>query len=310
VHNGSIALITLASLSNPADANWFLGATAEVSATFVAIIGGFLVSRAVSAATERRTLRVQRGALDVQTAVLRSEREALDEQLFHDDWVPWLGQIAFGIAATRGNCSVEDALRSEPSERTADELRPVFEEAKRVVLTALDSFEGAFEPDEPPPPDLEEMIDLDDLDDLHRLAYWGAYMFLNNELAKKPSKFLIIPFSQPDAPEEDLEIVLDNRRVRREKEDRVSELRTNERMLTEEARLLEAEVSKAPVVAGRTAAASLIYLALGGVVWPLWLMSRMRVGLSDSAAWLTFGLVVTGLVAVVGYVVWSIGHEG
>lgn len=272
----------------------------------MAIIGGFLISRTLSARTERRTLTVQRHAIEAQVAVLRSEREALDEQLFRDDWVPWLQEVAHGIAASAGTVSVEDALSEVPSVRTADELRPVFEKATEVVLSALQSFEPAFQPDTLPPPELEEMVDLEDLDDLCRIANWGAYIFLTNELAKKPSTFLVIPFSRREREAKPPEVEVDDRRARREKEHRVSELRTNERLLSEHARQLEIEASKSPIEAGRVAAFVLVYLAAGGVVWPLLLMARMRVGLSTATAWLTFGLVTTGLAAVLGYVVLAI----
>lgn len=269
----------------------------------MAIIGGFLISRTLSVRTERRTLTVQRHAIEAQVLVLRSEREALDEQLFRDDWVPWLQEVAYGIAASAGTVSVEDALSEVPSVRTADELRPVFEKAAEVVLSALQFLKPAFQSDALPPPELEEMVDLEDLDDLCRIAYWGAYIFLTDELAKKPSKFLVIPFSRPEREEKPPEVEVDDRRARREKEDRVSELKTNERMLGEHARQLEIEASKSSIEAGRVAAAVLIYLAVGGVVWPLWLMARMRIGLSTATAWFTFVLVTTGLAAVLGYVV-------
>ena len=299
----------LAAISMPADANWLLSAIAQVTAAFVAIIGGFLLSRVLATSTERRGLAVQRQALDAHASVVRAERQRLDDELFRDDWVPWLQDVTYGIAGSRGAAGLDDALEAFPSTRSAEELRPVFEQAKALSLDALAYLEPAFQPDEPPPPEFEEIYDVDRLSDFQRISYWGAYVYLTNELAKKPSTFLIIPFSKPDPEPTRPEVEVDDRRARREKESRCDDLRLTERTLVEQLAGLDRVSARASVPGTKVAIGILAYLAGVGIVLPLSLMARLRTDLSSSAASTLVGLVRAGLLAVLAYASWLLQHK-
>ena len=216
--------------------------------------------------------------------------------------MPWLQEVAHGIAASGGEATVEEAVESVPVARSVEELRPIFDETTRGVMRALRLLEGHFKPGQMPPPDLEKMLDLTIVGDIERISLWAAYIYLTNELAKKPSPFLVIPFSHADRIQKAPEVVLDDRRVRGEKESRVAELRVNEALLAQQADQLRREATNPATSVGAFGAFVLSYLALGGVVWPLALLARSRTTLSVPATVLTLALAVTGVADVLSFV--------
>lgn len=291
--------------SDAADPGWFLSSTAQVSATFVAIIGGLLTARTVAATQTRQALRVQARILRAQAVSLGAERDRLEQELLMDDAVPWLREVAYGIAADPAAATVRDAVAAVEVNRSAEELAPVFERATAIVTAALAELEGAFVPGHPPPPDLEDIVDLEDMDDLTLACWWGTYAYLTNKLAEAPSMFLIIPMSPTPPDEAPFEIKVDDRRARREKEARSDDLRTSQAVIAQQLIELDEELDRPPLVAAGWAVAALTALFFGGVLLPLILLARGSTSLSPTTTWSTFGCASAGLVAVCAYAVYA-----
>lgn len=304
----------LALTTKTADANWLLGTIAQVSGTLVAIIGGFLVSRVLGSVSEQRAFRFRVADLEARASVLRAELEQVEADLLKNDWLPWFEKIAPGLASVRGHVTIDEALDEVPCEgRGAAELRDLFEQAKEEIATAVSELETLFTPGEPPPPDLEEIVDLKAMSDLRRIAHWGAYIWLTNEFAKaerdRRSMFMTIPFSAPDPPPRDVQT--DSRNVRRAKEDGASALRTELRLVGEEARQASVAADAIdPSFGSRVPAALLTYLALAGVVLPLALMARRRETVTAFAAWTVFGALTLGLAGMLWAIWWSVRTPG
>lgn len=139
------------------DPNWLLSTTAQSAAALVAIIGGFLVSRVITLASNRAHYEHRLNVLNDQLATANkeiSEREALlislDARNFLSESVERLvnnPKISLGELARLG----------DPRGLSAEQLAPFVEEQRQLVATAFKALIPLLESSPDIPSSLDEV---------------------------------------------------------------------------------------------------------------------------------------------------------
>lgn len=286
----------------PADANWLWSTVARLSATFVAIVGGFLASRVLAASQERKILEQQASGLAARVRVINQEQDNLNGSLIREDALAWLEEGIELIVGTWAEISLDEAVAEHPWERRIEELRLKFDRAAELTRRRHQEFSPMFVEGEQPPPDLEELIELKQLDDVDLMATWMVYKRLTNEFAQKPSMWLTIPFSQPKKRDVPRAVLIESRQVRRESESRLQDLRSEARILTAQLQqALDALASTGVVREAWWGFAVLVFFTLTGIVPSLWMMSSITQKMTPANAYVVVGLFALGLIALLGY---------
>ncbi len=295
--------VTLATAATGVNATSFLSTMAEVTATMVAIVGGFLLSRLIAAGTERRVLRREIEEEGVRRRRVAAEAHVLRQHLLQEDANAWLEDAIDLVVNEWGQVAIADVLVEFPSERDEEELRPFFDEAVNEVAAARERMDSWFVEGEPPPPDLEEIVDLAAMGNIKRLACWRVYMRLTNEFAQRPSMFLTIPFSRPTPDRLPPEFVVESQRVRRGKEEDLRDLRRDEKVAAARIERLEIGLRSREPLGGAWIGFSLLSAMTAiGVLAPLFVLSRLGTGLSHGGALALFIPLAVALIGLLAYV--------
>lgn len=273
------------------DPNWLLSTTAQSAAALVAIVGGFLVSRLVSLASDRLTLERRldelQGHLEIESVrleVVRESRRAVSEE--------WLEDLALTeIVSKMGKISVDEVLAEfVPRGATRDEMSAAADDLIAAVnrvfaiveatgatnrLTMIGKKHG-FGP-------------LDERDDR-----------ILNEIRSQRGGGYLPAASIGDGS---VEIERQERRIAQEEE-----LTASVRALQAEEAVVKRQLrSLAAPPRLRLAVAVLVYFAIVGIVVPLFFMTKRPVPDSSEFRLTIVGLFISGLAGLLLYLGSSIG---
>lgn len=289
----------------PVDPNWLPATTAQSAAAMVAIIGGFLVSRLVSLAGQRQSLAQRVNELHDETEMVSAEFSEVARERRAESFDIFRSWVADRLTEERGLLSAglaAELLEEVPRGSNTDELRPYLEELAAKVRLLAHVVERSTDPEKLSVQALQqEGLDVDD-EDAHLLRLvreaeeerrnGGSLMFasaLGSGLGPNPT-YQALDMQRQDA------------RITRE-----GELRSRLALLAAQTTIAQRELSaiRSPreVWVGL---AALTYLALVGVVFPLYLATRRPVPDSPGMRTTIVVLFCTGLAALLGYVVWSL----
>lgn len=290
----------------PVDPNWLPATTAQSAAAMVAIIGGFLVSRLVSLAGQRQSLAQRVNELHDERKMVSAEFSKVARERRAESFDIFRSWVADRLAEERGVLSADlaaELLEEVPRSSNTEELRPYLEELAAKVRLFAHVVERSTDPEKLSVQALQQQegLDVDD-DDAHLLRLvreaeeqrrnGGSPMFasaLGSGLGPNPT-YQALDMQRQDA------------RITRE-----GELRSRLALLAAQTTITQRELSaiRSPreVWVGLGA---LTYLALVGVVFPLYLATRRPVPDSPGMRTTIVVLFCTGLAALLGYVVWSL----
>lgn len=283
-------------MSDPAT---LYAACAAAAGALVAIMGGFLISRVVGLLAQKEALRSRRRELD--------QRLHLAEAAFSSAHMERLG-VSVGwfddahlddIVEQRGQIDIEEMTQdSNYVGTTEEEMRQVVIERARQVRDAFARIEGDV-----PSGKLGDLTELGIDPPEGEAQVWEAVASaIRQRRNASPGISLVSPITPVVIPKSDI--------VYRRQDERIRE----ERMLRSQVQALHAEVGLVDEELNRLgnglprimiSIAILAYFAFGSVAYPLALLASSRVTDSATARWSVWGLFLSGLLLLVGFLIWS-----
>jgi hypothetical protein len=297
----------------------FLATVATATAALVAIVGGLLVSRVVSLATESSGLAQRHNDLTSALGLERHRRTELAARLLRWDAFDVLGEYFDELAAENPQPDLAAWLREAGSSRTVEEVTPFLEEAMgklqeaREVLLPL--FAGGGRDD-----DLDDAIRAGEVDPPpgEKVYYEDAWWRLKEDIPYVPPRD---PFGIGDSaflsslrvptPYEQHLRALDSAGTKQQHEQLARDVaeadhRVDSLLIQRE----QVELALARVTKPKGVNAGLMVLggfAVAGAVVPLWLLLYVDILLAWTP-FLVLGLFAGGLAALLLYVAYQVNH--
>lgn len=294
------------------DPNWLLSTTAQCAAALVAIVGGFLVSRVVALSTERQGLARRWQELVGRRAISEGQRAAVDGEITgyaYDLFFKWT--MPRSVEARGQNVDTEDLLEQcWPRGATEEQIRAWATSIAALVAQARDEvtrrleggraavttlYEHGLERGEYPTELLEEILKdvkaqarekLSAFDrsiigpdlDLSSLANIRGFASSDLPIQRNDANIIRRADLQASIDALDAEILIVDEQLRRLARPR--------------------EVDVGVYV--------LAYFAGVSIVLPLALLAKRPVPASNGTRIVVVSLFVSGLVALLGYIVWAV----
>lgn len=285
-------------MNSTADPSTLYAATAAAAGALVAIMGGFLISRVVGLLAQRDGLRSRRGELGQRLELAEKELSPIYTERLGVS-VDWFDKAHLDeIIEQRGQIDIE-AMTQESNYvgTTQDEMRSVVTSRARQVRDAFTSIESAVP--NGPVGDLDDLgIDVPEGQERVWLAVADAVREQRRPAGVSPllSAFPIV------LPSSEIEYHRQDERIRDERR-----LRSQVAALTAEIALIDEEMNRLGNGLPRImmSIGILGYFALGSVAFPLALLARNRVTDSPAARWGVWGLFLSGLLLLIGFLIWS-----
>ncbi|MFZ6003787.1 MAG: hypothetical protein ACOYXM_07600 [Actinomycetota bacterium] len=270
------------------DPNWLLSTSAQSAAALVAIVGGFLVSRLVSLASEKQALERRLAELQGRLLIARGRLEEVYEER-HAVSVEWFERAVLPfVIKRRGDVSAEEAFDEFfPRGATEQELEPVatmLAQRVRELLKLVDDT-GISSPDR-----------------LRELGYdlTGRDTRIVTAIARSRQSHSSLAPPFISRSRDDSEIERQDRRIEREED-----LDADVRALEAEAEVLRTQLrSVAAPPRLKLAVGVLVYFAFVSIVLPLWWMTRRPVPHGPELRLAVVVLFASGLGALL-YYVWT-----
>jgi hypothetical protein len=293
----------------------FLSTVATATAALVAIVGGLLVSRVVSLASERSGLLHRRDDLVGQLDAQRQRSGNLEHRLLRWDAIDVLWDHYTDLAAEEPKVDLARWIADEDVDRTPEEIAPFLDEIRAELLEARRALEPLFA-DGHIEHTLDDFVEggVVQIPPGKQHYYDRAFRRLTQEHPHvAPSDVIdgLLGHSYVSSiPAVDLaNMRTANEDVRHDQlqrdADEAHHRVTSLEVQVEQVELALARVS-APVGVG-AGLAVLAYFAFVGAVVPLWLLLYV----DRLLAWvpsLVLGLFVSGFVALLGNVGWQVAH--
>ncbi|MCW2671791.1 MAG: hypothetical protein JWP14_380 [Frankiales bacterium] len=294
----------------PVDPNWLLSTEAQSAAALVAIIGGFLVSRLVSLSSEREGLRRRRREVTVRRNLTSEEHQRIHGERFGQSRARFIDHHLRDVAQASTPPAAESLLDWIPRGSSTEEMRPVAEglieqvaEARTRILLTYPDAGPAF-----PPKDAQSLkgAGVEIPNGLARVYEEVADWIAAIRRSARPRSFVesamsaynvgVIPPLSTANPAMQLRL---DALVRQE-----GDLASEVTRLGGDLALIDAEIQRAAQPRFlRLAFGVLSYFSLVGVLLPLFLMTRRPVPSSPTTRSLVVFAFVSGLVALLAYVV-------
>jgi hypothetical protein len=304
IREGYLAALVAVPASNT-DPNWLLSTAAQSAAALVAIVGGFLVSRLVTLSSERHGLEHRKAELEdlrelraVTWRDVHGERLAYSTTKFEDRWTE-------DAAVDRGQLDVDALLNWIPRGSSEKEMRPVAERLLERIDRAYERVEAHFAGVEIPPTTVDELrnrgldVPIDD-----EAIYKVVASVVRSRRPKPMTAFPSIDYTLPS--------IVGNEAWRRMDMERQDARIAQEADLRAELLSLEGQIEIVDIALARVSQpaglwpgiAVLCYFAAVGIVLPLAYMASRPVEDSLLFRRLIWAGFVSGLVALLVYIVW------
>ena len=125
------------------DPNWLLSTTAQSTAALVAIVGGFLISRAIAFSSEKSSLSKQLYEIETLLAVAKRDLELATEEVFEGTFKWFTEHYLENVMAERGAGARPDDRWMARGSTTKDDEK-MWSILNRYVREALIAVEGKF----------------------------------------------------------------------------------------------------------------------------------------------------------------------
>lgn len=288
------------------DANWLLSTTAQSAAALVAIVGGFLVSRVVGLQSVREGLLHRREEVETQRHLTEldfqrvwTERHAYSARKFRKHHLS-------EVIRLRGEIDVDELLDDfQPIGSEDEEMREVAEELAATVKRAFFAMKEAMGPNQISAPSLADLrkqgVQIAE-DDEEVFSSVASAITVEGRRPFGDSLGTHTFYNAISLPESDVVFQRQERRIELE-----SDLRGRLSLMEADLAIIEQELRKiaSPRGVGRGIGV-LSYLAVVSVIVPLVLMSLRPVPASALARAIVVLLFVSGLGALIWYLVWSL----
>ncbi len=285
-------------MNSTGDPSTLYAASAAAAGALVAIMGGFLISRVVGLLSQRDDLRSRRRQLDRRLQLAEEELSLIYTERLGVS-VDWFDNAHLEeIIEQRGQIDIEAMTQdSNYVGTTEDEMRSVVTNRARQVRDAFTSIESAV-----PKGPVNDFAELGLEVPEGQEHVWIAVADAVRE-QRRPAGFGPLFSGSPIVlPSSGIEYRRQDQRIRDERQ-----VRSQVAALTAEIALIDEEMSRLGNGLPRImmSIGILGYFALGSVAFPLALLARNRVTDSPVARWAVWGLFLSGLIMLIGFLIWS-----
>ena len=286
------------------DPNWLLSSVAQSAAALVAIVGGFLVSRVVGLQSTRDGLLRQRRELSSQRTQLVGELEGVQTIRHARDAEEFRDEQLLDVVERRGDVTAEELLNQfEPRVSTRQEMVSVAEALIRDVKIAWSEVARVWPESQLNAPDLDwfrsQGIEISkDVEDVYEAVADKVEEIRRRNLSSPLGGWAsALPRIRP--------LIEGQRDLGLETEEQM--LRSRLRGLDSQLDLIDAELLRVGNPRGIGVGIGVLsYLALGSVILPVAMLASRPVPDSLVVRRVIVALFASGLVGLLGYLVWSI----
>lgn len=301
----------------PADPNWLYSTIAQSSAALVAIVGGFVLSRLLSLATERNATEMRLAEVRAELQPKQREFERLcDERLRQDVYEQLLEtSVLDALIKRKGDVAVAEAIEMASFRRyPPEELRPVWDEITTTTQALAASIthyarELPFED--------EQLIDFLQQHGIEATAFakkiYYAYLVEESHRRRPPERNHLTSFAALQADTESripARLLYDRKaenetRQRREQKDRdivglraeIAPLEQKEKDLKTRLVIFEHPKGIMPSII------VLVVFACVGIVAPILMLPVSTENFNPVDRWVVVGLFMLGLGLFFGYLI-------
>lgn len=289
-------------MSSAGDPATLYAASAAAAGALVAIIGGFLISRVVGLLAQKETLQLRQRELAQRLGLSSESLDAIHHERLavSTDWFDQ--QHLNTIVEERGQVDVE-AITGDSNfvGTTREEMRQVVERRAGQVQDAFAHIEAAA-----PTGAINDLSELDLSIPGGEEDIWEA-VALAITRSRQPPRANPLWLAQPSVmvPVMPTPEIVYRRQDERIKDER--QARAQVAALTAEVNLVDEELIRLGRGLPRLlmSIGILSYFALGSVALPLFLLARNEVTDSAFPRWGVWGLFVSGLCLIIGFLIWS-----
>jgi hypothetical protein len=292
--------------NTPGDYRPLLLATiVTASAALVAIIGGLLVARVVSLATEKSGLRHRADDLRAALQIEEGRRDEFEEHLHEWDAGTVLMKHYRLLADPQFEPDLDLLIEEADVDRTAEQIQPYLEQIRSELLRARENIEHLFADGYV----RERFDDLVSRGDIRptagtRLIYKAAFEQLQSEKPRPKGRFAAIEAGIAGRPEvlRSVQDLADHRKVKGDAGEVAHKIRA-----------LDSQVEQAELALARVTDVAGVFPALGVLAWfslvgtvvPLFILLDPEKMFGWTPGFAIF-LYCTGLAAVFGYVIYEV----
>lgn len=302
--------IALATAEETVDLGLVLATVATAAAALVAIVGGLLVSRVVSLATERSGLIHRRDDLSGQLETERARLVDLKDRLLASDARYVLRPKYKQLAKPEPRIDLEAWIAEEEVDRTVDEIQAFLDEELARFTDARERLAPMFEEHGAPDFGFDDLVEagIAKLPPGHRDIHDAVFEQLVDEHtppAAEPTWAISVQTAY-QMPEIFFSVGDHQEHAHLERQSDQTEHRISAlEVQVEQASLALARVTQP--VGLRAGVAVLAYFGSVGTLVPFAMMMA-EPQLLPAAGWAAIGLFASGLVALLGYVIWQVKH--
>lgn len=296
------------------DYNWLLSTSAQSAAAIVAIVAGFILSRVLALSADRNGIESRLNEIRSSLRFKSTEHDKLNERIVRWDAQDFLEDVAEKIAEARGEISLEELIEESDFTRLSkDELEPYYDEAVKITKRAYELFQKHPLKSDPPQTvgNYLEQINVKVSDD-ELTFYSPVYQLLRKQYRnRKHGSLGFVGDSFSDGRIDLSSIINPGIQV-----DKYTQLVRDRDSMQLEVRWLknqEEELLQKLNHTGRPkglwlGVIALIYFSITGIIVPIiWLpVSSERFTVTHK--WIVVTCFISGLLFVLGYLVWSIWH--
>lgn len=177
------------------DPNILVATIAQISATIVAIIGGFLVSKILTLIVERNALSDRLKDVNRDLITRTGFCDNIRKELLDMDGTDFIIDSIEDLIEKLDTITIRELMiTNESTERTEEELRPYFEEAKLKIIQAIEFYETKFQEVEMINPNYKEFmksVHYPQLNEMENIIYEKVFEFLIKQITPDTTPYSI-----------------------------------------------------------------------------------------------------------------------
>jgi hypothetical protein len=289
------------------DPNWLLSTVVQSTATFVAIVAGFIISRLLALSAERSGIQTKVRDIKLQLGIKKQILDDLEKRLLEMDADDFLEKsyVLNMIIESDGQISLREVLKQVTDyNRSEDELRPYWDEAVKATKNAFRIVKDNFS-------ELEKNEDTDvflknlgvDLSSYRWKIYHLVFFKMLDEYEKERNPFGAIINSTAKIHIPEFPSIDENTRYRVIEQD-IEIIERDEYALEKQLSDLEAQLKQLGQPQGvKLGIIFLVYFSLVGIVIPAFFLPFPVEQFTSAYKWGIFLLFISGLVFFVLYLV-------
>lgn len=297
------------------DYNWLLSTSAQSAAAIVAIVAGFILSRVLSLSADRSGIESRLNDIRNNLRFKSTELKEISERIVRWDAQDFLESVADRLAETRGEIALEELIEeSNFTGLSKEELEPYYDKAIEITQRAYELFLKHPFKSEPPQTvgNYLEQIKIK-VPDEELTFYHPVYqLFRKHYRSRRRDAFGVSGMGL--LSDDSVHIAFSP--VARARIEKYNQLVKEQDALRAEVKWLksqEDDLLQKSNHMGRPkglwlGVIALIYFSISGIIIPIVWLPVASERFTPTYKWIVVACFVSGLLFVLGYLIWSIWH--